>query len=244
MKKFTAILYRHPFWLFLLFLVIAYLPVLLPFFHLKNDILTQNLPTRFVFGESLYSGYSPFWNPYLNYGTPQYGDMNNGFWNPIQWLIGSTTGYNIYTITIEELFYILIGGWGMYKVMREFFDKNIALITGLAYMCCGYLTGHLQYLCWITGTGYFPYVLLYFLRIQKDPIIRNFLLGGISVFLFVASTHPGLIIGAGYFFLFAILIIYINRDHFAKQLYNKRYWLNNLLFLVVSCLLSIIVISC
>jgi len=60
MKKLADILYRNPFWLFMLFLLVAYLPVLLPFFHLKNDILTQNLPTRFVFGESLYSGFEPY----------------------------------------------------------------------------------------------------------------------------------------------------------------------------------------
>ncbi|HEX7844319.1 MAG TPA: YfhO family protein, partial [Chitinophagaceae bacterium] len=228
--------------LFLLFLLVAYFPVLLPFFHLKNDILTQNLPTRFVFAESLYSGYEPFWNPFLHYGNPQYGDMNNGFWNPVQWLIGATTGYNIYSITFEELFYILIGGWGMYKLSKEFFNKNIALITGLAYICCGYITGHLQYLCWITGTAYFPFVLLYFIRINKHPLIKNFLWGGIAVFLFVASTHPGLIIGAAYFFAFALLIIYFNRKGFAEELYHQKFWLMNLLFLFIGCALSLVVI--
>lgn len=242
MKKIASLLYRHPFWLLLLFLLIAYFPVLLPFFHLKNDILTQNLPTRFVFGESLYSGYEPFWNPFLHYGNPQYGDMNNGFWNPVQWLIGGTVGYNIYTITFEELFYILIGGFGIYKVSREFFNKDVALVTGMAYMCCGYITGHLQYLCWITATGYFPYVLLYFTRVNKNPIVKNFLLGGISVFLFVASSHPGLIIGSAYFFLFTLVVIYINRKSFLQHLYHRRFWLINLLFFLFSCILSIVVI--
>ncbi len=242
MKKTAGILYRHPFWLFILFLVIAYFPVFLPFFHLKNDILTQNLPTRFVFGESLYSGYEPFWNPYLHFGNPQYGDMNNGFWNPVQWLIGATTGYNIYSITFEELFYILLGGWGIYKVAREFVGKDIALITGLAYMCCGYITGHLQYLCWITGTAYFPYVILYFIRVNKNPTIGNFLWGGISVFLFAASAHPGLTIGAGYFFLFLLLLIYFNRKNFLQPLYHPKFWLINSLFFTISCALSVVVI--
>jgi CTP:phosphocholine cytidylyltransferase-like protein len=242
LKKIAAIFYKKPFWLFFLFLVVAYLPVLLPFFYLKNDLLTQNLPTRFVFGESLYSGFEPFWNPYLHYGNPQYGDMNNGFWNPLQWLIGATSGYNIYTITFEELFYILIGGWGIYKASKELFSKDVALLTGLAYMCSGYITGHMQYLCWITGTAYFPYVLLYFIRINKNPIVKNFLLGGISVFLFVASTHPGLIIGAAYFFAFALLIIYFNRNNFLREFYHPKFWKINSLFFFISCLLSIVVI--
>ncbi|MEO5947107.1 MAG: hypothetical protein ABIP79_09865 [Chitinophagaceae bacterium] len=242
MKKILSFLYQYPFFLFLLFLVVAYLPVLLPYFHLKNDLITQNLPTRYVFSEGLNSGFEPFWNPYLHYGSPQYGDMNNGFWNPLQWFIGSTFGYNIYTITFEELFYILIGSWGIYKVAREFFSKDVAIITGLTYMCCGYLTGHLQYLCWITGTGYFPFVLLYFIRINKNPIIKNFLLGGISVFLFVAATHPGLIIGAAYFFVFALLVIYFNRKGLLKELYHRNFWFINFSFLLISAILSLVVI--
>lgn len=242
MQKLADILYRRPFLLFLLFLLAAYLPVLLPFFHLKNDILTQNLPTRFVFGESLYSGYEPFWNPYLHFGTPQYGDMNNGFWNPVQWLIAFAGSYTLFSITMEEMFYILIGGWGIYKVSKEIFSKQAALITGLAYMCCGYVTGHMQYLCWITGVGYFPYVLLFFLRINKNPVLKNFLAGGISVFLFVASTHPGLIIGAAYFFAFAIIIIYLNRKEFLRFLYHPGFWKINSLFFLTSCALSVVVI--
>lgn len=242
MKKLIQILYDRPILLFLLFTVTAYLPVLLPFFHLKNDILTQNLPTRFVFSESLHSGFEPFWNPYLHFGTPQYGDMNNGFWNPVQWIIGATTGYNIYTITFEELFYIFIGGWGAYKVCKEFLSKDIALITGFVYMTSGYVVGHLQYLCWLTGVGYFPYVLLFFLRINKNPIIKNFILGGGSVFLFVASTHPGLIIGAIYFFIFLILVIYFNRKDFLSIYYHPHFWRINFLFLLIASSLSFIVI--
>ncbi len=242
MRKAAVILYQNPFLLFLLFICLAYLPVLLPFFHIKNDLITQNLPTRFVFSESIYSGFEPFWNPYINYGIPQYGDMNNGFWNPVQWLIGSTIGYSIYSITLEELFYILIGGWGTFKVCRDFFNKEVAIVTGLAYMCSGYITGHMQYLCWLTGVGYFPYVLLYFLRTNKSPVIRNFVMGGISTFFFLASTHPGLIIGAVYFFLFLILIIFINRNDFTKTLYHKKFLLINLTILLTGCLLSLVVI--
>jgi hypothetical protein len=34
----------YPFLIFFLFVIIAYLPVLLPFFHLKNDLITQISP--------------------------------------------------------------------------------------------------------------------------------------------------------------------------------------------------------
>ena len=242
MKKATSFLYRNPFTLFLLFLFIVYLPVFLPFFHLKNDLITQNLPTRFVISESLYSGYFPWWNPYIHYGLPQYGDMNNGFWNPILWLIAKTAGYSVYTITLEEMFYLLIGGWGMYKLVKELFSKDIALLTGLAYMSCGYAVGHLQHFIWITGVAFFPFVLLYFIRVNKNPLLKNFTGCSISVLFFSSSVHPGLIIGAAYFFVFVILFIYLFRNSVTKELYSKNFIIRNTVLLGLSAICSMVVI--
>ena len=243
MRKIIDILYKRPFFLLTLFLVVAYFPVFLPFFHLKNDLITQNLPTRFVISESLYSGYFPWWNPYINFGIPQYGDMNNGFWNPAMWLIAKTVGYNIWTITYEEMFYILIGGWAVYKVVRELgVEKGIAIVSSLSYMSCGYIVGHLQHFCWITGTGFFPYVLLFFLRINKSPVVENYIFGAIAVFLFVSSTHPGLIIGAMYFFLFALIAIFVFRKNTTSTFYHPKFLLINLGFLILALIFSIGVI--
>lgn len=244
MRKIIDILYKRPFFLLTLFLVVAYFPVFLPFFHLKNDLITQNLPTRFVISESLYSGYFPWWNPYINFGIPQYGDMNNGFWNPIMWLIAKTVGYNIWTITYEEMFYILIGGWAVYKVVRELgVEKGIAIVSSLSYMSCGYIVGHLQHFCWITGTGFFPYVLLFLLKINKSPIVENYIFGAIAVFLFVSSTHPGLVIGAMYFFLFALIAIFVFRKNATSTFYHPKFLLINLGFLILALIFSIGVIT-
>ncbi len=243
MKKTTAYLAEHPFLIFLSFLLLAYLPVFLPFFHIKNDLITQNLPTRFVISESLWSGYFPWWNPYLNFGIPQYGDMNGGYWNPILWLIARLFGYGIWSITLEEMFYILMGAWGIYLLCREEkASKKTAVITGLSYMCCGFILGHLQHFCWITGTATFPFVLLYFIRVHKTPLLKNYIAGGLSAFLFVASTHPGLIIGALYFFLFVIPAVYLLRKEIFSTLYHPKYWRANGLFLAVSLLFSLVVI--
>ncbi|MES1219924.1 MAG: hypothetical protein ABUT20_30765 [Bacteroidota bacterium] len=242
MKKAGAFLFRYTFLLFTLFFLIAYLPVFLPFFHLKNDLVTQNLPTRFVISESLYSGFFPWWNPYINFGIPQYGDMNNGFWNPFIWIISKTTGFNIYSITIEEMLYVLFGGWGIYKMSYELFNKETAIVSGITYMACGYIVGHLQHFCWITGTAFFPYVLLFYIRANKNPALKNFIAGAISLFFFLASTHPGLIIGALYFFLFAIALIFIYRKNYCAFLYGKKFWIINGIFFLSGVLLSTVVI--
>ncbi|TMI66234.1 MAG: glycosyltransferase family 39 protein [Bacteroidetes bacterium] len=244
MKKVASFLYRNPVALFLLFLFIVYLPVFLPFFHLKNDLITQNLPTRFVISESLYSGYFPWWNPYIHYGIPQYGDMNNGFWNPFLWLIAKTIGYSIYTITLEEMFYLLLGGWGMYKLIKELFSKNTALLTGLAYICCGCAVGRLQHFIMIPGLAFFPFVLLYFIRTHKAPIVKNFIASGFSVFLFMSATHPSQVIGGSYFFLFVILFIYLFRNSATKKFYTGNFWKINFVLLIIAGLCcSVIIVS-
>lgn len=244
MKKIKKISGDYPFLVFFIFVTLAYLPVFLPFFHLKNDLITQNLPTRYFISESLRSGYFPWWNPYIHFGIPQYGDMNSGFWNPLLWLIAKLAGYNIWTITFEEMLYILIGGWGIYKLVRELsILKGVAILIGLSYMSCGYIAGHLQHFCWITGTAFFPWVCLYFLRINQNPVLKNFIIGSFAVFLFISSTHPGLIIGAGYFFVFSLVFLFIFRKTYSRSLYQSKFWLINITFLVLSAIFSIVVIT-
>ena len=236
-------LYKQPALILILFLLIAYLPVFLPFFHLKNDLISQNLSTRFFISESLYSKTFPWWNPYINYGIPQYGDMNNGFWNPALWLVAKTFGYNVLTITLEEMVYIFIGGWGVYKIARYFnISMHISLLCGLSYMSGGYIVGHLQHFCWITGTAFFPYVLLFFIRSINQPILKYFIAGGLSCFLFVSSTHPGLIIGAFYFFFFLIMHMLLIALRNKQPEKCKTIIKSSLLFGLLSALLSIIVI--
>lgn len=234
---------KHPGLILFSFLLLAYLPVFLPFFHLKNDLISQNLSTRFFISESLYSNTFPWWNPYINYGIPQYGDMNNGYWNPFLWVIAKVFGYSVLTITLEEMFYILIGGWGIYKLARHFkISQNFSLLASLSYMSGGYIVGHLQHFCWISGTAFFPYVLLFFLRSINRPLVKNFIAGGLFSFLFLSSTHPGLIIGAVYFFFFLIVhklfVALVNK----QQEKGKTILKSSFLFGLLSAIFSLIVL--
>jgi hypothetical protein len=264
MKKTAAFLFRYPFLVLFLFLLVAYFPVFLPYFHIKNDLITQNLPVRYIIGESLYSGYFPWWNPYINFGIPMYGDMNTGFWNPFLWLIAGTSGYGIWVITLEEMAYILVGGWGIYLLCKELFRltrnlpatregnitpsndlyniRSTAIVAAMVYMTCGFVLGHLQHFCWITGAAFFPYVLLYIFRVRRLSSVKNIILGGWCIFLFVASTHPGLVIGALYFLLFLSVALYSLREDMLPAAGAVGYWKSILLLLLAGLLLSIIVI--
>ncbi|MCO6498682.1 MAG: hypothetical protein J5I50_13590 [Chitinophagaceae bacterium] len=121
--------------------------------------------------------------------------------NPITWVIASTAGYNAYSFTMETLLYIFIGGLGMYKLTSFWgIRRNIGIIAGVALMCSGYMTGHLQHINWLSGAAFLPWCLLLLLRYLKSPSPKRGIATIILFYLLISSSHPGIIIGAFYFF--------------------------------------------
>lgn len=230
---------RIPVLKILVILFIAYLPVSTFIFFLKNDAFNGYFPPKFFMSESLHAGYLPLWNPYINFGIPQYGDMSSGFWSPITWLIASTIGYNAYTFTAEVLLYILIGGLGMYKLSGYWVtNKNIRLISAVAFMCCGYHIGHLQHFNWISGSAFLPWCAWAYLVFQERSGLRELLITVLAFYMFISSAHPGLIIAAIYFFLALSVFLYINKEKngFGERI--KQYLLSHISLVAVLMLLS------
>ena len=180
---------------------ISYFPIATFIAGVKNDILTGYLPVRFFMSESLSAGYMPWWNPYVNFGIPQYADMSSGFWNPVTWLIAVSAGYNIYTITLELLLYILLGAWGMYKCGNLFgWSKEVKLIAAISYMCCGFTVGHLQHLNWISGAGLLSLCFWSYHLLLTKFSLKGIARSAVLFYLLISSSHPVIIIGAIYFF--------------------------------------------
>ncbi|MCO5231625.1 MAG: hypothetical protein M9958_10780 [Chitinophagales bacterium] len=183
--------------------LIIYWPLCFFIFGMKNDILTDYFPTRFFISESLKDGFLPLWNPYVNFGIPQYTDMNSGFWNPITWLIAYLPGYSIYTIQLEVFFYILIGGIGMYALGRFFrWRGDIAVLSAISYMGMGFFVGHLQHLNWVAPAGFLPWCIWAMQLMIKGRSYYYSVLSALLFYMLISSAHPGLIIGAFYFFAF------------------------------------------
>ncbi len=226
---------------FLIVLIAAFLPIASFQFFLKNDTFNGYFPPKFFMSESIHAGHLPLWNPYINFGIPQYGDMSSGFWSPITWLIASTAGYNTYTLTLELLFYILLGGLGMYNLLSlGKINKQVKIIAGIAFMCCGYTVGHLQHFNWLSGAAFLPWCLWsYYLVLTKPFALKNAVLSAIIFYLLIASAHPGISIGAVYFFL-AIMIFYFfkNENHQPLTSRLKSLSISHLVFLLLLVLLS------
>ena len=220
-----------------LVLVIAYLPISSFLFALKNDAFTGYFPPKFFMSESISSGHLPIWNPYINYGFPQYGDMSSGYWNPITWLIASTVGYNAYSFTLETLLYIFLSGVGMYTVCMHFrFCRSVCTVAAISYMCSGYMVGHLQHFNWLSGAAFFPFCIATYLRCIEKFNIKNILISAIAFYFFISASHPGLSIAAFYFF-FSFAIFNFLKE---KTWNSKSYMIEQLkvhCFLVGSILL-------
>lgn len=225
---------------FLATLFIAYLPVSTFLFFLKNDAFNGYFPPKFFMSESIRSGYLPLWNPYINFGLPQYGDMSSGYWSPVTWLIASTTGYTAYTFTAELLLYILAAGAGMYFFCRRTgLSKPVCMLAGVSYMCSGYMVGHLQHFNWISGAAFLPWCLWAYHRLQYSFSLNSLLIASCCFFMLAASAHPGIIIGAIYFFTAYAAFCFFNRPQpLSAATYSTRFISVNLLLLAGIALLS------
>ncbi len=223
---------------FLLILIVAYLPISTFQFFIKNDAFSGYFPPKFFISESIHACKLPLWNPYINYGIPQYGDMSSGFWSPVTWLIAGTIGYNAYTFTAEVLLYILIGGIGVYKLTGYFnLDNKVRFIAGIAFMCCGYNVGHMQHFNWLSGAAFLPWCACSYLLMQQQFSVKNMLLSVLAFYLFISSAHPGLIIGAFYFFIaLAAFVFFSNREIVSSRI--KKGIISHTLFSILLIILS------
>ena len=196
---------------FVAILFIAFLPIASCLFFIKNDAFTGYFPPKFFMSEAIHAGYLPLWNPYINFGFPQYGDMSSGYWSPITWLVAATVGYNAYTFTFEVLFYILLSGIGMYQLTSAWnFDKRVAVIAAVALMCCGYNVGHLQHFNWLSGAAFLPWCCWSYWILLKHPSTKNYLQAVLLLYLLVSSAHPGITISTGYFFMGILLFNFLS----------------------------------
>ncbi|MBS1510382.1 MAG: hypothetical protein JST86_06065 [Bacteroidetes bacterium] len=209
---------------FAVVLFIAFLPISSFLFFLKNDAFNGYFPPKFFMSESIHSGFLPLWNPYINYGIPQYGDMSSGYWSPITWLVASTVGYNAYTLTTEVLLYILLGGLGMYQLTGYWkLNRTVRIIAGLSFMCSGFTIGHLQHFNWLSGAAFLPWSLYCFLQLQQHYSFKKAVTAALSFYMFIASAHPGIIISAVYFFIAVMLFVLFKKDDglpLQKKIFN------------------------
>lgn len=201
--------------LFLLLLcMVAYWPLSLGIFSVKNDAVHYFLPYRFHISEALRNGEWPFWSPYIYNGNPIMGDMQSGAWNPVVWLFSLFGRYDITLFHWENLLYILLGGVGMYKLVNRLTaNSSTAFLLGASYMVSGFMLGG-QLINWLAAAAFLPFVLHYYLLTLKSNSYIPAVKTGIALYLLFTAGYPSFFILTGYLLvmLFVVHIITVFRE--------------------------------
>lgn len=211
---------RSPLLALALVLFVAYLPVTTWLFAIKNDFFYSYYPAKFFLTESIRAGEFPLWNPFINFGYPCYGDLSLSYWNPSTWLF-AVMGYNAYSFTAEIILYLLLAGVGMYKLTGIWTThKEHRLATAIAYMCSGFMIGHLQHFNWINAAGILPFVVYCFWKLLTTQDKKYVLAAILSFSYFFTAVHPGHII-AVFYLLVGLSIFHLYHQGFNKKLFIR-----------------------
>ncbi len=182
-------------WFYLLILLfillIAYWPISFHVFSLKNDALNYFLPVRTLITESYANYQLPLWTPYINFGYPVHSDMQAGVWNPFVQLLSLAGPYKLYTLQLETLLYIYISGMGMFFLLRHFNVHPYAnLLASCGFMLSGFNSDSCQFLYWIAGNSFLPFVFLFYYRLLHERLIRHAAGTALALFLFLVCGSP------------------------------------------------------
>lgn len=230
--------------------IVAFFPVVMNSHPVKWDMIDCFYPWRFHIGECLQNGQLPWWNPYQDLGYPIHADPSSGAWYPMVWLLGSTVGYNIWTIGFELWIHVFFAGVGMYFLAKTLkLDARFALIGGIAYMLSGFFIGNAQHLPYIISACWLPYVLAFYLKMREQKGWQNAVKAGLFLFLMITGGYPAITI-----ILFYLLLIFFGITAFKfwreKDYSNLfRYIGRNVLFTLTTVLtsavmlLSVVVVS-
>lgn len=189
--------------------LLAYWPLTLGLYSLKNDALNYFLPVRYQISSAISEGYFPGWSPYFNLGYPLHGDMQSGAWNPFVQLLSLAGPYTLRTLQVETLFYIWVSGVGMFFLARHFTgDQRSALLAGSAFMLCGYNCDSAQFLNWISAASFLPFVFLFYYRMLKERKWKLALLTALFLYLLFVTAYPADFVLTAYLLL-AVLIVHL-----------------------------------
>ncbi len=182
-------------WFYLLILLfvllIAYWPISFHVFSLKNDAMNYFLPLRTLITESYANHQIPLWTPYINLGYPLHSDMQAGVWNPFVQLLSLAGPYKLYTLQLETLLYIYISGMGMFFLLRYFNVHPYAnLLASCGFMLSGFNSDSCQFLYWIAGNSFLPFVFLFYYRLLHEKLIRHAAGTALGLYLFLVCGSP------------------------------------------------------
>jgi len=193
--------------LLMAFPFIAYWQIGLMRYTMKWDMLDQFFPYRYFISESLRAGYLPMWNPYQHLGWPFHADPQSGFWYPVSWLLALTRGYDVYTMNLEFVLHIVLGGIGFFVMLKGLnIRDDVSLLCSIAYQGCGIFVNNAQHLTWVVAIAWLPFAVHHFLRMLDTTRIFNAVGAGVFMMLMLTGGYPAFTIITQYFLISVLFI--------------------------------------
>lgn len=200
---------RHP--ILLAFLVLlAFWPLSTFLYIPKWDNIDCYLPYRHFVSYSLLQGEWPLWNPFQQFGYPAYSDLQNGMYNPFVLLLQCIGPYNTTSLTIELMFYLLVGALGAYTCARLVVEtKTARFLMGLTYGLSGFMLGTTQIMIFIAGAAFLPLIVYHFVQWLRTQQTQYGLLLVFFLVLHLTSASPAYSIVLIYVLAFLFFIFFL-----------------------------------
>lgn len=133
-----------------------------------KDFLTLFYPLLNYQSDCLQERSWPLWNPFMNFGFPYVEHYANTSFFPTHLLMGLLTGAGLEFIQWELLFWITVGGFGMYLLVIEQGSSRLAgILAAISFMFCGQMIELPQWSLLVYNASCFPFLLFGYHRALK-----------------------------------------------------------------------------
>lgn len=213
--------------------ILAFAPVSFMLLSLKNDIIALEYPVNYYMSQCLRNGEIPVWFNTWGMGFPLQSTLTWGIYSTPQFIFSSTFDYNIYILHLEFLFFILLSGWSMYYLLKQFLvqDKRVSQLLSVCYMLSGFMVGSSQWLLYITAAAFLPLLVASLLKLLRSPSIRNAFQLAVCYTIMFTSVY------AAFNIITTYSIIVLSAIWFWQHRKDKKSILQRLSYLFISGLL-------
>lgn len=206
--------------------ILAFAPVSFMLKSLKNDIVAIEYPINYFLSQCMHSGEIPYWFNTWGMGFPLHSSLTWGIFSTPQILFCAIFDYNIYTLHIEFIFFLLMAGWGMYYLLKKYFlhDEKISLVLSICYMLSGFMVGSTQWLLYITAASFLPFAVISLLNLLRTPSFKNALQLAVIYTMMFTSVYAAFNIITTYsFILFVIIFLWQQKSDKKTKLASFNY---------------------
>jgi hypothetical protein len=158
-----------------------------------GDIASFYYPTYAYAAEEIKHGSLPLWNPYLFSGMPLAADVESGLFYPINWVLYLFVDVDYGSLEWLLIFHYWLASAFMYLFLRDLqLGRAAALVGGLAFAFCGFMTAHFGHLPMIPVAAWIPACLLAIRRARITPGLGGWVwsvLAGVALAISFLAGH-------------------------------------------------------